>query len=761
MDKEVEPTQDSSVLEHRGLQTDYQGIDQDELHEGSKPLPWRWEEDGLTVTRTAAWSGPGCHNGCGVLMYTNEEGKLVKVEGDPENPFNMGRICVRCLTHVESTYHKDRLLYPLKRIGERGENKWERISWDEALDTIAEKFLSIREKYGAESVVFAQGTGRDIASYITRLAWSFGSPNYVIFLAGFACYGPRIATSFLSQGFYAEPDFSEFSPYRFKDPNWVNPECIVVWGVDPLKSNADGFFGHWIVDSLKRGSKLIVIDPRLTWLAARAEVFLPIRPGTDAALALGILNIAIQEDLYDHNFVEKWTYGIEQLAERAAEYPVEKVSAITGIPEGRILEAARLWMAAKPTAVKWGLAVDMTKESIPASHAIASIWAIAGSVDMPGGMIPVRAPFNVMSNNGWGAEFISDEQMAKKLGTTEYPFYTAGSVMAHPDTVMNTLLTGKPYELKAGWFQTTNPIACAAAEPRKLLEALRQFEFCVVADVFMTPTAVAVADIVLPVCTSPERDGLRAQWFYVQPINKVTEPLGESKSDMEICAALGRRLNPEAWPWETTDEMFTDLLKQSGMTIGQLREYGGMLYPKQDYYRYQTGGLRPDGQPGFATPTGRLELYATLFERFGFDPLPFFEEPPDSPVSTPERYKDYPLILTTGARSYFSFHSEHRQIPTLRSMRQDPTVEIHPKTAAEFGVHDGDWVWIENQRGRARRKIKETNIIRPDVINADHGWWQPEAEAAEPILFNVWDLNINNLVPWDCGKTGFGSPYKA
>ncbi|MBC7343683.1 MAG: molybdopterin-dependent oxidoreductase, partial [Clostridia bacterium] len=244
--------------------------------------PWIWEEDGYTVIRGHARTGPGCHDNCGVLIYV-KNGELVKVEGDPENPYNGGRLCVRCLAVRDVVYHPQRLKHPLKRVGERGENKWERISWDEAYDLIEKKFNKIKEEYGPESVVFLQGTGRDILGYISRLAYGFGSPNWSCgFLSGLACYLPRVSSCMIISGDFAVADCSQFFPDRYNNPQWKCPETMVIWGNNPLVANSDGFYGHWVIDLMKRGTKLIVIDPRLTWLASRAELWLQIRPGTDA-----------------------------------------------------------------------------------------------------------------------------------------------------------------------------------------------------------------------------------------------------------------------------------------------------------------------------------------------------------------------------------------------------------------------------------------------------------------------------------------------
>lgn len=721
---------------------------------------WRWEEDGLTVTRSNFWSGPGCHEGCGLLLYTNKDGKLVKVEGDPDSNFNQGRLCVRCLALREVVNHPDRLKHPLKRVGARGTNKWEKISWDEALDTIAERFNRIKEEYGPEAVLFTQGTGRDIPPYIQRLAHSFGSPNRLCMgLTGNACFLPRVALLRATHGGFCVADAAQHFSDRYENPAWKCPEVIVIWGNNPVVSNSDGFFGHWIVDMMKRGAKLIVIDPRLTWLAAKAELWLPVRPGTDAALALGMLNIIIQEGLIDKEFIDKWTYGFDELAKRAAEYPVERVSRITWIPEEKIIAAARMYAQAKPATIQWGVCIDMIRESLPAAHAISALWAITGNLDVPGGNVLTGPPFFVTAFFDWGHGLLSKEQEDKRLGSAQFPFLSQGIKVSSPDVTIDVMLSGEPYPIKAAWIQTNNPIACMAADSQKTYQALKALDFVVVVDLFMTPTAMAFADIVLPAATGPERNGVRAYWYYLGVINKVTQ-IEDCKSDMEINLLLGKRLNPEAWPWDSVEEMFSSILEPAKVTFEELQQRVQMI-PRFAYKKYEKGLTNPSHKPGFNTPTGRVELYSTIMEKCGLDPLPYFEEPMDSPLSTPELYEKYPLILTTGARQWGLFHSEHRQVSSLRSLHRHPRVEIHPQTANKYGIEDGDWVWIENHRGRCQQKAKLTPVVPTWLVNADHGWWFPEEEPAEPNLFGVWKSNINQLVPYAPGTSGFGGNYKA
>jgi anaerobic selenocysteine-containing dehydrogenase len=230
---------------------------------------------------------------------------------------------------------------------------------------------------------------------------------------------------------------------------------------------------------------------------------------------------------------------------------------------------------------------------------------------------------------------------------------------------------------------------------------------------------------------------------------------------MEINLELGKRFNPKAWPWENVQAMFTHKLKGAGVTFQEFRERGGQMYPPFEYRKFEKGLERRDGQPGFNTPSGKVELYSPILEQIGLDPLPYFEEPTESPFNTPALYQEYPLVLTTGARTWGSFNSEHRQIPSLRALRPDPIVEIHPETAAKYDLKDGDWVWIENRMGKVKCKAKVTPIIDPRVINADHAWWYPEKDSSEPSLNGMWDVNINRLVPWIPGRCGLGANYKS
>jgi anaerobic selenocysteine-containing dehydrogenase len=708
------------------------------------------------------WGGSGCHGGCGVILIV-KEGKLDKIEGNPDIPYNQGRLCAKIMALPQLFNHPDRLKYPMKRVGERGEGKWQRITWDEAYDFIVERLSALKNDYGPESVVFLRGTGRDITAAITLLAYTYGSPNMGSFLSGLACYMPRMACIYMVSGGMMVTDSSQFFPDRYNNPNWKNPECMMIWGNNPIVSNANAYYGHWVVDSMKRGSKLIVIDPRLTWIAARANVWLQLRPGTDTALGLGLLNVIINEGLYDKEFVEKWTVGFDELKQWVQTYTPEKVSEITWVPAEEIREAARLYAKSKPAAIEMGNAVDMNKEGLGATHAVQCLWSITGNVDVPGGNIFAHFPYGITTQAiGWKFELLSMEQRKNMIGTDKYPLMKyMGYTMCSPDALIEQMQTGKPYPIKGAWIQTTNPLGGTGQDPLAVYDILKKLDFVAVVDLFMTPTAM-LADIVLPGATFAERNSVTGKSGHpFATINKALT-FAEAKTDWEINLDLAKRLNPPACPYEKVEDVLDEMLKPSGMTFKELREKGP-IYTPLEYRKHEKGLLRPDRKPGFNTPTGKIELYNKRFQTFGLEPLPAFEEPPESPISTPELLKEYPLILTTGAKTVAFFHSEHRQIPWLREINPDPIVEIHPDTAKSLGIGNGEWVWIETKRGRCKQKAKLTLGIDPRVITAQHGWWFPEEQGAEPSLFKTFESNINVVVhPYGFqGKAGLGAPLKA
>lgn len=734
---------------------------------GKVSTPVQWEEDGYTVTRTCSWSPPGDHpTGAGMKLYV-KDGILDHVEGDPEHPILKGALPIRMLSLKEYVYSPDRITHPMKRDpSKRGQHDaWEQCSWDEAYDIICDKARQVTEEHGSNSIITFVGTGREAGNWgPTNSCRVFNSPNICYMQSGWSCYGPRMAcTSYVLGAPYPELDYASQFPDSYDDPRWRHPKCLMIWGKEPLKSNPDGFWGHSIVDMYKMGTKFIVIDPRLTWEAARAEYWLQIRPGTDTALGMAMVNVIVSEDLYDHEFVELWTFGFDEFAERCKSMSVEDAARICEVPAEQIIGAARLFAQSKPAAIQWGLAVDQKPNGIQMGHTILGLMAICGCIDIPGGNI-----VGAIDIGGLGSGYTDLDPQSKInefIGVKEYPAMVRTQQFAHPDSTLDVLEDEDSF-LRMGFFTSANAIANPCNLPKRWENALNKLELNAVMDIIMTPTAEALCDVFLPVATFAERDMYVATHYgacgtWIGGIKKAIV-VGEAKSDVTIMRELGARLRPELWERYTTDIEYIDdqKLKTLGITMQDLFDHG-WWHVDYEYKKYESGGLRADGKPGFMTPTGRVELYSTMLEAWGDEPLPYYKEPPTSPVATPEYAKEYPLVLSTGARTWSYFHSEQRHVPLLREVEPWPLVEINPQDAETCGINDGDWVWLENDNGRCKMKASIEPGQKQGALASQHGWWYPEREPSAPSLYGVYEVNVNNLVPYKTiGKLGWGAPFK-
>lgn len=668
-----------------------------------------------------------CHGGCGVLVHV-EDGKVVKVKGDPESPLNRGKLCPKGAAAIENLYHPDRLKYPLKRVGRRGEGKWDRISWEEALDTIVGKIKEIRQSHGIESVAIGMGTGRHHFMHVLRFANALGSPNWCE--PGTAqCFVPRVLTGAMTYGDLPVCDY-------YGD---VNPACVLVWGHNPTESGPDGELQFTIKECMRKGTKLIVIDPRQTDLAKKADVWLQVRPGTDDALALSMMNVIISEGLYDKEFVEKWTVGFDRLSDRVSEHPPEWAEKITWVPAEEIRRAARLFAETKPATLEWGVGLEHTPNCLQTVRAVGLLPGITGNIDVPGGFILGMHAVNDPDMLTWN---LSDEIKDKRMGADRFKVLCSRDALigsAHIPTLFEAMRTGKPYPVKAFLIFGNNGLVTYASS-REVHESFMSLDFLSVMDLYMTPTA-ELADIVLPAATWLELDQVCGFPLVANNVGLVTQKvaeIGECRQDEEVLVDLARRLNLEVGT-ESIHEIYDKQLAPLGLTFKEAREMGFVSVPFQ-YRKYEVAG--------FLTRSGKVELASSYLQSLGYDPLPYYEEPPESPYSTPELAKEYPLVLTSGGRIQQFFCSEHRQIASLRKRHPDPIVEINPETAAELGIQEDDWVWIETARGKIQQKAKLTSID-PRVVNVQYGWWFPEEEGPE---YGVWKSNANVL-------TNIGPPH--
>lgn len=669
------------------------------------------EEDKVIRTNCRA-----CHGGCGVLVHM-KDGAIDKIEGDPDFPTNHGTICSKGLAFKQLVYHPDRLKYPLKRAGEKGEGKWERIGWEEAFDTIAHKLYHYKAEFGAESIVLGQGTSREFESFLSRFANLLGTPN--VMGAGYMCYLSRVVAALSVCGKLPIVDYEG------------NPQCVIVWGNNVVWNNADEYTGENLMRVLSQGSKLIVVDPRLTYLAGRADVWLQLRPGTDTALMLGMANAIIEEELYDQEFVAKYVHGWDDFRRRVKEYPLDRVEQITWVPQDKIREAARLFARTKPAAIQWGVAIEQSINCIDNDRTLIYLVALTGNLDARGGNVFYTPPKAQNIGQFAAHDQLPSDKRAKMLGGDIFRLAARINVIT-PKMVWNAILTGQPYPVKAMLIHGSNPVV-TRENAQEVYRALSRLEFLSVSDFFMTPTA-ELADIVLPAATWLEADYLGGFFFrhgYIFPRKKIVQ-IGECKSDFEMFHELGKRVGQEEWG-ENVEQDLDGILKPAGLTWQQVKDLpflrGTVTYRKHE-------------QKGFSTPTRKVEFSSTILQELGYDPLPTFKEVPESPVSRPDLLERYPYILITGARTPVFFHSEHRMIPWLRELHPDPIVELHPDTAQKHGIKEGDWVYIESPRGRIRQRAKLTTGIRPQVVAIQHGWWFPEVKTPD----HGWKESNSNIL---------------
>jgi len=654
-----------------------------------------------------------CYTGCGVLIHVNNE-RPVNIEGDHDSPVSKGLLCEKAVTSLEYLYHPERLRYPLKRIGNRGEGNWKRISWGEALGIISEEFKSVKKEYGAESVVFIHGAAKGLQeTYIRRFANVFGTPN--VASMGHVCFLPRKFGSVMTFGYNPNADYDH------------PPQCIMVWG--SYKSKIAEY--HKTLDAKDKGTKLVVIDPRKTELARRSDKWVRLRPGTDLALALGMINVIINEGLYDKSFVGDWTVGFDELNGHIKDYPPERVEEITWVKKELIEEIARMYATRRPACIQMGNAFEQNVNSFQTVRAISILKALTGNLSVPGGEA-YRKPLPILDR--YAPELtldhmLPDEKRNLRLGSDNNfaPFYQ----FAHPPAVIRAIVEARPYLLRAAYIQGANPLL-TYGNAQETFKAFMGLDFLVVADLFMTPTA-ALADIVLPSASYLEFDSIVNPPYYpIAQVQQKAAELEECWSDLRILNGLAKKMDVGEFFWEDETGMLDVILKPTGMDFDEFREMGAVA-GDIEYYHYKV--------KGFDTLSGKVELLSDRLREWGFDPLPVYYELPETPSSDPELAKEYPLIFTSWKSEYYR-HSGGRQIRTLRKYHPDPVVYVHPETAAGLGIKEGDWVWLATKRGRVRQKAVLSEEIDPRVVGVDYAWWFPEKGAEEQYGWSESNINI-------------------
>lgn len=709
--------------------------------------------DGPEVRRTFCTF---CPQHCGMLFHV-EGGHPVSFDGDRANPVAKGKLCIKGTTAIEIHHHEDRLNYPLKRVGKRGEGKWERISWTQAMDEIADKLRDIREKDGPEAVATLGGTHKtpgDWASW--RFAADFGTPNFVS--QGRNCGVGEYITEISVYGW--DTVYQSYHPGTTK--------CIIIWGSNPAESSPPSF--ERLRECQAEGAKLIVVDPRVTKTAERADLHLQVRPRTDGALALGLIHVMIRDGIYDKDFVEQWCLGFDEVEREAASWTPERTEEITGVPAADIVTAAHLYATSGPARIAFGVAPTQLGEGAARSALLgrAILRAISGNLDRPGGE-PLGNPYPT-DQFAW-LENINFERLVNHPKRTResvnahetritsiagyrafreatakiYPQGHTGTayvLFASQPAIYRAVTRQDPYPIKAILVQCGEPLLSMGAG-RDAYEAFtsENLELLVAMDMWMTPTA-QLADYVLPAADFMERADLSAHWgignFFVVG-QQVAETLGERRNDYDLWAELGRRLSddPDYWP-PTVEGMFDRFLAPSGKTYrewadGEVNHY--FTLPR--WYKYK--------ESGFATPSGKVELVPSMFERFGIEARPIYTGPPYAKLDAP--MDEYPLQMIPGSRVRELTASNLRQSQRLRRVHPEPLCDIHPATAAKYGVVDGEWMLIERPEGAIRQRARYDETMRVDTINPDGYWWNPGEQQNEPHLSGVWVSNANAITP--------------
>ena len=517
------------------------------------------------------WCKPRCR-----LEVEVEDNRLIKMSTSPI------KACPRkYCSDLERFYHPDRLNYPLKRVGDRGENKWQKITWDEALDEIAARLQALKEQYGAETLAVTHGTSRTYEEHNSRFLNLFGSPNQ----CGQAqiCHG--------NSGVVATALFGWW-PYWMNVEKLENTRCLMLIGRNPPNAHQTIWEGY--LRAKERGTKLIVIDPRRSESAEKADLWLQIRPGTDAALLLGMINIIIKEKLYDEAFVRDWCHGFDELSERVKEYPVEKVSEITWVPADQIVAAARMFATETPSCAMEGMGVAHQPNSYSPIAARHIISAIVGNVDVPGGEeLMGPAPF-ITEHEMEMAEALPKEQRSKILGN-QFRLYTwpgyeliqknvervwgkrcdmfGYSCMATAPSVYKAIAYSDPYPVRALITVSSNPMV-TIPDTKLVYKALQSLDLYVVSDYFMTPSA-QLADYVLPSALWLERSFL---WNYhnTTPVIRAGETalppsipgMYDRRNDYDFWRGLAIRVGQEEhWPWETVEDYYDYRLEPLDITF--------------------------------------------------------------------------------------------------------------------------------------------------------------------------------------------------
>jgi anaerobic selenocysteine-containing dehydrogenase len=654
-----------------------------------------------------------------------ENGRLTGARRKSLMPPESRLQCPKLLAAADIVYSPNRITTPLVR--EKGSPKGvlREASWDEALDLVAERFLYFKKEYGPQSVCWLRGMAADwgaLWDYANRLMSSFGSPNCIG--NGSVCHVTRDMAHVYTYGAMTMPQSR-------------NARCILVWGKNDLNTAPPAF--EAIMHARQQGARLIVIDPIKTPLAAMADIWLQVKPGHDGLLAMAMIHELIENELYDAAFVREFTLGFEELKTAAARYPMEKVAPEIWLDPNRVKEAVRVYATTRPACIVDGNGLDMHVHAFQTTRAVCLFRALSGNLDLDGGdFIPQPVP-------------LRNIQLKDRLPpdvppvTRDYPLFNE----FHPtwglhvqSCVVDAILEEKPYPLKMLVVQSGNP-AVSMMDSNRVKRSLDKLDFLVMIDLFRNETS-RFADVILPAGSCFENTQLNRAGIRNNPVilqNEVIDWVGQSRPNWKIMFDLAGRLGLEReFPWRTAEEAIDYQLEPSGITVEMLRKNpGGVRAEELRYEKHKTSG--------FATPSGKVELFSERLRRNGQPPIPFMDGVFQNPISFADANDADALIGMSGERTNRFTNTQFYNIESLLKEEPQGRVDLHPDDARRRDIVEGDWVKLETPRGQVRMKAGISEVVRPGAVQIAWGYGEVEPE-----------LSLNNLTDDDRRDPVTGTP---
>jgi len=681
-----------------------------------------------------------CPAGCWVRVHM-ENGLIKKVEPRPDHP--LGSIC-RIGRHSGDIVHDpDRLAHPLRRKGAKGTHDFERISWDDAYEIMVTRLTELKKNHGPESTAIYTGRGSfDLAlcdlfqpagtavSSASSVLFPFGSPNTLG--VGALCY---VSFAMIA------PHVTMGEMYITMEPDLDQAELIVVWGANPA-TDSPPLAMERILRAGQRGARVIVIDPRRSETARQSGAeWIAIRPGTDGALALGLINVLIDEELFDEDFAENWTVGFAELRQLVRHYRPEVVAGITGVTAPAVVELARSLADARGASPVMYTGLEYSDSGVQAIRAVFTLWALAGQLDVPGGLL-IRMKDNVFPQNR--EHLVANPDLRKALGRDRFPIYSQYRGESHAIALPQSVLDSVPYKIR-GLIILGGSIITAWPNPALWKKTLGALDFLVTIDRYHTADS-AYADLVLPATTQYETTSYMRYGPVFTIREKLLEPLGEARSDFLILAELARHLGYGHLYPQSEEAILDRALENSGFAVEEVRRQGGtvQLEPVMlQYKKWEKGLLRLDRQPGFETPGGKFEIASSILAEHGYEPLPVYTEPREGPQTRADLAESYPLVFNSGSRSTFDFRSQHHGVKSLNRHQPDPTITMNSADAAHRGIADGDWVRVRTERGAVTFRARVTENIVGGAVDAVMG-------GGGPLGPESWQqCNVNELTDLD------------